>query len=271
LIDLTDWESDRYNEIRMARKFKFVTNEIYHIFNRGTGKSDVLLDEKDYFRWESLLHHSTRYNYPHSLLLKRIQQARQSGNDPLEVIDAIAALHSISPPPVEIIARTCLPNHYHLALKQITDNGIPTFMHRLGTAFSNYFNLKYDRSGTLWEGPFQAVHVEDEKQFLQLVRYIHVNALAAGLVTKEGLDKYVWSSLPGYLGLADDSICTNKAFLLSFFKDTASFREFTFAPFSQDEVTQLEHITLDDDFEWFAELETAKKEQRRESIVELLN
>lgn len=253
----------------MARKFKFVTNEIYHVFNRGTRKSDIFLGEKDYLRWESLLHHSTRYNYPYSLLLKRVQQARQSGNDPLEIIDAIAALHSISPPPAEIIVRTCLPNHYHLVLKQITDDGIPTFMHRVGTAFSNYFNIKYDHSGTLWEGPFQAVHVENEKQFLQLVRYVHLNALAAGLVTKEELDKYAWSSLPDYLGLTDDSICTNKEFLLGFFKDIASFREFTLAPFSQDEVTQLEGSTLDDDFEWFIELETVKKQQRRELIDEL--
>jgi len=65
------------------------------------------------------------------------------------------------------------------------EGGVTTFMHRIGTSYTNYFNIRLERSGRLFQGPFKAVRVESEGQFLCLNRYIHVNPLPAGLVTRE--------------------------------------------------------------------------------------
>jgi REP element-mobilizing transposase RayT len=91
--------------------------------------------------------------------------------------------------PVDILSMCLMPNHFHLQVKQLVKNGISTFMHRLGTSYTNYFNTRHERTGCLFQGTFKSVRVENEGQFLCLNR-IHVNPIAGGLVTAEYLGEY---------------------------------------------------------------------------------
>jgi len=61
---------------------------------------------------------------------------------------------------VDILVWCLMPNHYHLILRQRRDNGIVLFMQKLGSGYTNYFNLKYKRVGSLFQGRFKAVLVE---------------------------------------------------------------------------------------------------------------
>lgn len=53
-----------------------------------------------------------------------------------------------------------LPNHFHLLLRQKKDGGVVKFMKKFGTGYTNYFNNKYDRVGSLFQERFEAIHVK---------------------------------------------------------------------------------------------------------------
>jgi putative transposase len=104
---------------------------------------------------------------------------------------------------VEIIAFALMPNHYHLMLRQVQDDGIARFMQKLGTGYTMYFNKKYSRTGVLFQGKFKAVHVDRDHQVIQLAQYIHANPLKLNVRNEPAVDyllKYRWSSFPDYTG-----------------------------------------------------------------------
>jgi hypothetical protein len=76
---------------------------------------------------------------------------------------------------VEINAYSLLPNHFHLIVEQLVDGGISEFMKRLSGGYTNYFNEKYDRSGSLFQGKFKRVHISSDEQFNYLFSYVNEN------------------------------------------------------------------------------------------------
>lgn len=122
-------------------------------------------------------------------------------------------------PLVKILCYCLMPNHFHLLLKQITDNGIQEFVKKVCGGYTSYFNIKNERQGHLFQGPFKAVLVDKESQFLHLSRYIHLNALdlfqpewREGKITdwegaKNFLEQYPWSSYPVFVGKQTSDFC----------------------------------------------------------------
>ena len=66
-------------------------------------------------------------------------------------------------------------NHFHLLLKEIVEGGISTFMHKVGTAYTMYFNIKNERTGNLFNKPFKSRHVLVDRYFQHVINYIHCN------------------------------------------------------------------------------------------------
>ena len=93
---------------------------------------------------------------------------------------------------VEIHAWVLMDNHTHLLVTPQTDEALSLFMKALGQRYAQYFNHKYDRSGTLWEGRFKSCLVDTESYFLWCQRYIELNPVKAGMVSYAG--DYQWSS-----------------------------------------------------------------------------
>ena len=79
-------------------------------------------------------------------------------------------------PLVSIISFCLIPNHFHSFLRQETDQGISKFLHRLSMGYTKYFNLRYSRTGHLFESAYKIVPVEQDAHFTHLSRYIHLNA-----------------------------------------------------------------------------------------------
>lgn len=74
------------------------------------------------------------------------------------------------------IGAFCLmPNHFHLLLQEIKEGGISTFMQKIGTAYTMYFNIKYERTGGLFIGPFRSKHIADDVYLQRVIQYIHCN------------------------------------------------------------------------------------------------
>ena len=68
-----------------------------------------------------------------------------------------------------------MPNHYHLLIHEVIENGISEFMHKLGTAYTMYFNAKNTRVGNLFVKPFRSRHVDSDTYLRHVTQYIHLN------------------------------------------------------------------------------------------------
>ena len=74
-------------------------------------------------------------------------------------------------------------------------------MQRLLTGYSVSFNLRYHRSGHLFQNRYKSIVCEEDSYLLELVRYIHLNPLRAGLVpSMRELDSYKWCGHAGIMG-----------------------------------------------------------------------
>lgn len=94
-----------------------------------------------------------------------------------------------------------MPNHFHLLVRP-DEISVSTMMQRLLTGHAIYYNNKYDRRGYLFQNRFKSILCLDEAYFLQLVRYIHLNPLKAGLVNDiDQLSVYPWSGHRVLIGL----------------------------------------------------------------------
>jgi putative transposase len=85
-----------------------------------------------------------------------------------------------------------MPNHFHLLATPQNEDSISILMKRLGQRYVQYFNRKYTRSGTLWEGRYKSCIVEPKNYLLDCYRYIETHPERAGLVSDPG--EYPWSS-----------------------------------------------------------------------------
>ena len=89
-----------------------------------------------------------------------------------------------------------MTNHEHLFVETPEPN-LSAGMQYLGGSYTSYFNWRYKRSGHLFQGRFKAHLVQTEGYFRQVSRYIHLNPVRAGIVTRP--QDYQWSSYPGYV------------------------------------------------------------------------
>ncbi|MEA3544959.1 MAG: transposase [Thermodesulfobacteriota bacterium] len=78
-------------------------------------------------------------------------------------------------------AWTLIPNHFHLLLRTGT-TPISTVMQRLLTGYAVTFNRRHKRSGHLFQNRYKSIICQDDLYLLELIRYIHLNPLRAGLV-----------------------------------------------------------------------------------------
>lgn len=207
----------------MERKFVFSVGEFYHIYNRGNSKALIFLDDFDRKRFIKLLYICNGVN---PVVFKTVQGL------PLDKIERGKTL-------VDVGAYCLMPNHFHLLLHEKLDKGVSLFMGKLLTAYSMYFNKKYERHGTLFEGPFQAKHVDDDNHLKYIFSYIHLNPIKIidpnwkdkGISdygkSKIYLGKYAYSSYIDYLGVTsrEEELVLNKESFPEYFENQKEFEE----------------------------------------------
>lgn len=202
-----------------ARNFPLITNEYYHVLNRGNGGMPIFKSKYDYYKIIQILSyyqnvsHTVRFSKFITLPLDQRNQLLQEFKNKKDFF-------------VEIIAYCLMPNHFHLILKQQKDEGIFNFLRLLSNSYAHFFNIKYKRRGSLFEGRFKAIRLENDYQLLHVSRYIHLNPYSAFLVKDaEYLKEYPFSSFQEYLGLVKNSIC-QKDIILSQFKSIKDYEKF---------------------------------------------
>lgn len=102
-----------------------------------------------------------------------------------------------------------MTNHVHLLLTPSTVEACGQLMRNLGQRYVQYFNKRYQRSGTLWEGRFRSCLVDSASYALACHRYIERNPVRAHMVASP--EGYRWSGYAGNAGLALNTILTPHA------------------------------------------------------------
>lgn len=95
-----------------------------------------------------------------------------------------------------------MTNHVHLLLTPPSEGACAQVMRELGRRYVPYFNKRYGRTGTLWEGRFRSCLVDSRDYVLACHRYIERNPVRAGMM--RSLSEYPWSSYRANSGQAED-------------------------------------------------------------------
>ena len=104
---------------------------------------------------------------------------------------------------VDIIAYCLMPNHYHLLVYLRTDI-FSKIMQAFTLSYAKAINKRYHRVGSLFQGRFEAIHVDREEYLLHLTRYIHLNPVSANIVEKA--EYWEFSSYQEYINLRHGSL-----------------------------------------------------------------
>ncbi|MDZ7938985.1 MAG: transposase [Rhodoferax sp.] len=134
----------------------------HHVILRGNNRQAIALDAAD-------------FEYLHALLGSSAQR------------------HSVA-----LHGYVLMANHFHLLATPATAQGLPAMMQTLGRHYVRYFNDRYQRSGTLWEGRYRSTVLEPQPYLLPCMVYLDLNPVRAGLAASAA--DYPWSSHAHYSG-----------------------------------------------------------------------
>jgi len=207
----------------MNRRVPFALGEYYHVYNRGVEKRSIFLEEADWNRFQKALFFLNN----HRSVDWRVVRDRQFSLFEREPLVAIGAY--------------CLmPNHFHILVRETSEEGISKFVGKLTTSYAKYFNTKYNRSGVLFQGRFKAEHVGRDEYLKYLYAYIHLNPVKIvepewrekGLQefgkTKKYLQEFKHSSYLDYMGEErEEKAILGRDEFPQYFDSPSSFRSFS--------------------------------------------
>ncbi len=200
------------------KRSQLVNGEIYHIVLRGSSDSLIFKNKDDYYRGIFSLF---EFNDEHAVLIRNRRRNRLRAKK-LGDKDFSAVRKTM----VEILAFCFMPNHIHLLIRQIKNNGISNFMKKFGTGYALYFNKKYKRQGHLFQSKFKDIRIKSDEQLGAVFNYIHTNPVS--LIDPDWKEKgtrnprkainflssgYKWSSYPDYIGKKNFPSVTERDFL----------------------------------------------------------
>lgn len=186
----------------------YVSGGTYHIYNKTADTKILFKDETDF---KTFLFYLFVYLQPLKTVLKSYE------NLPFRL--QIKNLHK----EIDCLAYCLMPDHFHLLLRQTSEDAIPKLMKQLTNAYTEYYNKKYNTHGPLLQGRYKAVGIEKDQQTLQLSRFIHLHPVVTKLVSHA--NEYEWSSMNEYENKATESIC-NKRVILSYYSSEKAHSKF---------------------------------------------
>lgn len=201
---LGGWTAKWY--IINMRKTKLATGETYHIFNRGVDKRNIFSNQKDVDRFFHSMSVFNQIEATGSLYEQSFQKDKPE-----------KAL-------VKFVAYNLLSNHFHFIIEQVEEDGISKFMQRLLGGYTWYFNNRYKRSGSLFQGRFKSVHIHSNEYLLHVSAYVNLNhkiKLLGGPTAKLGE-----SSWDEYIGQDKSDFCAGKDIVLDQFNSKKEYGKF---------------------------------------------
>lgn len=222
-------------------------NGYYHIYNRGVEKRLIFLDDQDYAVFISYL---KTYLLPRDE--KKLSQALSDPNASYKEKNKILKelrLKNFSEE-ITLLAYCLMPNHIHFLIKQKSPQSMNKFMSSLLIRYGMFFNRKYKRPGSLFQGVYKAALIETEDQLLYLTSYIHRNPLKQKPRKLGTQVEYLRgclsqpSSLPEYLGTRKTEWIKPEEILAFFSKINPKLSYQSFVE-QTDDMTPIQKIILD--------------------------
>jgi putative transposase len=180
------------------RMVPLVAGECFHLYNRGANRQAIFFERANYL-----------------FFLRRVRHYLLAQGQTSEVAET-------SDVSVSVIAYCLMPNHFHLLLCP-HDDELSRRMQRFSISYTKAINKRYHRTGSLFEGQFQALHIDRDEHLLHLSRYIHLNPVMAGLVGRP--EDWEYSSYRDYIGLRDGTLPAPHV-VLEQFPSREAYREF---------------------------------------------
>lgn len=225
------------------RNIEISIDEYYHVYNRGAHKRIIFHDTADYARFLFLILY-----FQSPFVFEQISRyVRRFVRHRVFDIDANTISEIISSRYVELISFCLMPNHFHLTLREVEEGGIARYMQRVLNGYTKYYNTKYEASGHLFQGPYKAVHIENNDQLLYLSAYIHRNPRELPS-WKDKEQKYEWSSYQDYVDENRWGELLSTKLILEQFDTKGGYEEFvctSTAKMSDEELAEMSSITLD--------------------------
>ena len=157
----------------------------------------------------------------HHIIVRGIERRKifKDDIDRLNFLDRLGKV--LSETGTRCFAWALIPNHSHLLLRTGT-RPISTVMRRLLTGYAINFNNRHRRSGHLFQNRYKSILCQEDTYLLELVRYIHLNPIRAGLVADiKALDKYPFSGHATIMGKKEND-WHDVAYVLKLFGDKTS-------------------------------------------------
>ena len=157
----------------MARKLRINEAGYYHVINRGVQKRNIFIDDEDF-----------------EIFLDLILFVNNKFD-------------------MEVMSYCLMNNHYHLLVKTNSDNLSLIFQY-INTNYSKYFNYKYKKVGTLWQGRFQSFYIFNDNDLFTVSKYIERNPIKANMV--RNIEQYkhqslhAWNNTTKYKDIIKNSI-----------------------------------------------------------------
>lgn len=169
---------------------QYIDNGTYHIYNRGVNKQRIFFCQEDF---RIYIRYIEQYLLPQELLFRQMLESKATTTEIIRVLSLKNYFLS-----VKILAYCLMPNHIHFIVEQVGARIVSEFMKSLHTRYGMYLNRKYKRVGPVFQDIFKARIVKDDRDLLATANYIHRNPVK--LASK--IERYKWSSLQYYSGIA---------------------------------------------------------------------
>ncbi len=165
----------------------FEKNNYYHIFNRGCNKDIIFFNEGNYL-----------------YLVRKMKKTYKKFG-------------------VNIIAYCLIPDHYHFLVQQKSEIPLSDWIKTLFIGYTQAVNIQQKRKGTLFEGRAKHLLIDKDNYLIHLMRYVHYNPVAAGLVAKP--EDWKYSNYPECIGERNGEMY-DKEFILESFGSQEEYRKF---------------------------------------------
>ena len=185
----------------------FISGDYYHLFSRSSFRQPILVRKRNLQIFEQLLRYYLQVAPPTRFSNYKLNPERY-------VLDKRKL--------VTVISYCFMPNHFHLCVRQESDQGIHLLMRKLLDSYSRYYQTRLQTKGALFESVFKAVRVETDNQLIHLTRYHHLNPVTAHLV--ENPFEYPYSSFNIYMGKSSNFV--NTSVVLSYFPSKQKYEKF---------------------------------------------
>ena len=169
------------------RRPVYLAGRYYHIYNRGTNREPIFGEAENY-----------------EFVLRRIKR----------YLEELA---------LTLIAYCLMPNHYHWLVRQDGERPAGLLAQRVFNSYTKAYNKRYERSGTLFEGPYRVIQIDRPAHLLHACRYIHANPVKDGLVAE--IEQWPYSNYLEWVELRPGTL-VDRAFVRAHFTSPESYVAF---------------------------------------------